>query len=71
MRQPLGREFNTAAAFAELTRPAVVAAPGTVIAPLRFSAAAANDAARAPRGAKRAPVVTVAGGARKRAKARA
>ena len=62
MRQPLGRDFNTDAAFRSLTRPAVVKDAGVVIHPIRYSQAMAEHAEHAEKGAKRAPVTVVAGG---------
>ena len=39
MRVPLGRETNTEASFRELTRPAIIKATGSIIAPLQLSKA--------------------------------
>jgi U3 small nucleolar RNA-associated protein 14 len=60
IRQALGRETNTDAAFRNLTRPAVLKDTGVVIEPIRFSKAVAHSA-RKKEGVGRA-VVTVAGG---------
>ena len=68
MRQPLGRDFNTDASFRNLTRPAVLKDAGVIIEPARFSAAGAEHGARAPKGSRKAAVITVAGGMPKRAK---
>jgi U3 small nucleolar RNA-associated protein 14 len=71
MRQPLGREFNTDASFRDLTRPAVLKDAGVIIEPIRYSAAVAEHEGKAGKGAKRAAVLTVAGGMPKRSKKKA
>ncbi|KAK9827643.1 hypothetical protein WJX81_002537 [Elliptochloris bilobata] len=70
LRQPLGRDFNTDAAFRNLTRPAVLKEAGTVIAPLRYSqgAAAAAAEAAAAKPALRKRVAVVSAGQPKRSK---
>ena len=68
MRQPLGKDFNTNAAFRNLTRPAVVKDAGVIIQPVRFSAAMAEHAKEESRSTKRPGVLTVEGGMPKRAK---
>ena len=57
---PLGTETNTAAAFRDLTRPAVLKETGQVIAPLRRTAATLAAAATKKR--RRDSVTVVAGG---------
>ncbi len=42
MRQPLGRETNTDAAFRDMTRPKVLKQPGQTIAPIKFKRAPAG-----------------------------
>ena len=42
MRMPLGRDFNTDAAFRDLTRPKVLADAGALIDPIRFAEAKAE-----------------------------
>jgi len=70
MRQPLGRDFNTAAAFRNLTRPEVVKDAGVIIQPVRFSAAMAEHAKQGEttEGSKRPSVLTVEGGMPKKQK---
>ncbi len=70
MRQPLGRDFNTAASFRNLTRPEVVKDAGVIIQPVRFSAAMAEHAKQGEgiKGSKRPGVLTVEGGMPKKAK---
>jgi U3 small nucleolar RNA-associated protein 14 len=70
MRQPLGRDFNTAAAFRNLTRPEVVKDAGVIIQPVRFSAAMAEHAKQGEttKGSKRPSVLTVEGGMPKKQK---
>ncbi|KAG7667273.1 hypothetical protein Ndes2526B_g04225 [Nannochloris sp. 'desiccata'] len=70
MRQPLGRDFNTAAAFRNLTRPEVVKDAGVIIQPVRFSAAMAEHAKQGEttKGSKRPGVLTVEGGMPKKQK---
>jgi len=62
LRAPLGRDFNTDAAFRDATRPALITAPGAIIRPVRFSAGAAKAAREAARldngGRKRTAVVS-------------
>lgn len=61
-RQPLGREFNTDAAFRDLTRPAILKDAGVVIQPLRFSDGTADLARTRVKQTTRPAVSTVAGG---------
>jgi U3 small nucleolar RNA-associated protein 14 len=70
MRQPLGKDFNTSAAFRNLTRPEVVKDAGVIIQPVRFSAAMAEHAKQGESitGSKRPGVLTVEGGMPKKAK---
>jgi U3 small nucleolar RNA-associated protein 14 len=68
MRAPLGRDFNTDASFRDAVRPALITAPGAIIKPARFSAAAARaagEAAALSNGARKRTAV-VAGGMPKR-----
>lgn len=68
LRQPLGREYNTEAAFRDLTRPSVIKDAGVVIQPLKYSPAMARTAHRVGKDAARPPVTVLAGGNRKRLK---
>eukprot|EP00887_Chlorella_sp_A99_P001155 scaffold14.g1155.t1 len=68
MRQPLGREYNTDAAFRNFTRPAILKDAGVIIEPIRFSKAVAEYDDAPAKASKRPAVVTVAGGMPKRAK---
>ena len=68
MRQPLGRDYNTAASFRNLTRPEVVKDAGVIIQPVRFSAAMAEHAKQGETGSKRPGVLTVEGGMPKKQK---
>ncbi|KDD71534.1 hypothetical protein H632_c4841p1, partial [Helicosporidium sp. ATCC 50920] len=71
LRQPLGRDFNTEAAFRALTRPAVLKDAGAIIAPMQFSRGLAKEAREgnaAAKGRARAPVVVVVQGRGKRSK---
>jgi U3 small nucleolar RNA-associated protein 14 len=60
MRNPLGRDTNTEAAFREMTRPEVIKQTGQIIQPLQISNATLEASATKKRGGD--AVVVVAGG---------
>lgn len=70
MRQPLGKDFNTDAAFRSLTRPSVVKDAGVIIEPIRYSEKMSEYASKIEKGSRRSAVTVVAGGMPMRAKKR-